>query len=167
MSHTDKLTVVTATIQSVIATAASAGTIKALTASADGSFPTLDTNDLYYGDQERIPRVPSVCVEPGTKTRELEGVPQTTRNTFVVYVLVYMAGPELMAVRKQCDEIGEAIETVLHQDLQLLNGLPESSANETVIHGFVQSFESSYALRPGLFRTVRMMWQGTTKTRLR
>jgi hypothetical protein len=168
MTHTDRLTVVTSTIQSIITKEAAniPTSLKSTTANADGSFQVVTSDNIYYGDQERIPRSPAVCIEPGLKTRELEGAPQQTRNTFNVYILVYALGPELMKVRAQCDEIGEAIETLLHKDLQLRNGLPPGSDNETVIHGFVQSFESSYAFRPGLVRTVRMLWQGTTKTRL-
>jgi hypothetical protein len=167
MTHTDKITVVTRAIITKLQTDAAlpSPTLVTTTPNADGTYPKALAADIVYGDQEIIPRSPYICVEPGNKTRNLEGAPQQVRNTFVVYILVYVSGPEKLLARAQCDELAEAVETLLHKDLQLNNGVP-SPGGDIVIHGYCTNFESGYAFKPGLVRTVRIAWEGTTKLRL-
>ncbi len=169
MTHTAKITVVANAIITKLKTDADleAGTLlKAITPNADGSVPQVHSEDIYYGDQDVIPRVPSVCVEPATKDRDLKSsaAPSgVTENNFTIYILVYHAGPSGLVARPQADELGEAIEYLLHQDVWLSNGGARPGSDK-VIHGFVTRSETGYTYRSKtLYRSVRMTWQGFTK----
>lgn len=166
MTHTNKLTVVTAAIVTKFQTDTSTAspTLKASTPNADGSFPQVLSGDVFYGDQERIARSPTICVEPSNKNVGLTGMTQMAENDFTVFVFVYVGGPEVQLARAQCDQIGEAAETLLNLDLQLKNGNP--GVDGLVIHGYCTNFESGYSFKPGLMRSVRITWQGKTKLKL-
>jgi len=120
--------------------------------------------DVFYGDQDRIPATPSVCVEPGDKTRQLDGAPSMTQNEFEIYILVYHNKvQENQLTRLECDQIAYDIEMLVHQDLQLTNG----GVTPNVIHGFVRNNESGYTYkRETLYRSARLTWYGKNKTSL-
>jgi hypothetical protein len=105
--------------------------------------------DVYYGDQNQIPRTPSVAIEPGGKIRELNGAPRRTRVTLTNYVIVYHNPMKPMAViRQEDDERAEAIEALIHANAQL-SGL--------VIDSMVTSIESGYLMRERtMFRSSRL-----------
>jgi len=109
----------------------------------------LNVSDVYYGDQEKIPRVPTVCVDTGSKRRELNGAPRRVMVDMELYVLVYTgAVASLSANREQDDLIAEAVETLIHLDATM-GGL--------VIDSLVSDIEYGYALRNNsLFRTARL-----------
>jgi hypothetical protein len=127
--------------------------------------PTLDIATVYYGDQDRFPATPSVCVEPGDKNRTLQGAPNMTQNDFEMFILVYhnkVQGNQ--NTRKEVDDLAYSIEQFMHQDLQLTNGNP---SDPYMIHGFVATSESGYAFKAGtLYRVVRLTWRGRNKTSL-
>jgi len=122
---------------------------------------TLGLQDVWYGDQQLVPRVPAAAVEPGTLRRSLGGVSPggVTENYIAVYVMVYHAGiKDTQTTKKECDEHAEKIITALHADLTM-GGL--------VIHGFCTEVDPGYATRGGeLFFATRIQWEGLTKTRL-
>jgi hypothetical protein len=120
--------------------------------------------DVYYGDQDRIPRTPSVCLEPGDKNRELEGSPNMTKNQFQIYILIYHnKAQDIQLTRKECDQLAYDIEQYIHQDLQLKNG----GTTPNVIHGFIRANESGYTFKQGtLYRTARLTYYGLNKTSL-
>ena len=109
----------------------------------------LNISDVYYGDQEKIPRVPTACVDTGSKRRELSGAPRRTTVDMETYVLVYTgAVASQTANREQDDQIAEAVEDLIHQDATM-GGL--------VIDSLVSGIEFGYALRNNsLFRTARL-----------
>lgn len=118
-----------------------------------------DAAMVFYGDQQMVPRTPAVAVEPGALTRSLsgKGASGRTDNVFTIYLMAYLAKiSSNQAVRKQSDELAERLVNILHSD-RTMGGL--------VIHGFVTSLESGFAVRGGtLMRTARLTWQGLTKT---
>jgi hypothetical protein len=118
------------------------------------------TDDIYYGDQEKFPRTPSICVDPGTRRRDLQGVSYRTDNNFTIYIYVYHAKLQNnQLTRKEAQQISEAIETLLHLDPQL-GGL--------VIHSFCTTNESGYVYRQNtMYRTNRITFEPYSKTRLR
>jgi hypothetical protein len=131
-------------------------------------FGTFTTPPQYfaYGDQEKIPQVPAVCVELGDKARELEGAPNMTLNEFEVFILVYHMSAERSAteVRKEVDNLAYEIERWLHSDLQLTLGNPTTPA---LIHGYVRINESGYAFKNStLYRSARLVYVGRNKTSL-
>jgi hypothetical protein len=113
--------------------------------------------DVYYGDVEKVPRSRTITVEPVERPRDLAGAPMQVGNTFTVYIYVYVTGIESdHSLRKQCDELTEDIEDVLHSDKKL-GGL--------LIQSWVTNFESGYAVRGGvLLKCDRITWVGTNKT---
>lgn len=171
MTLTDKLTVVANALITKFQTAAALGPtnpLVAITANQDGTIPAIQSTDIYYGDQTKIPRVPSLCVEPSDKNRDFEGAsrPATTRNALMVFFLIYHAGPEDQVARRQTDEIGEAVEALVHLDPQLNNG-GSSPTNDLVISSLCTVSQSGYTYRNNtLYRSVRITWVGNTKTRL-
>lgn len=121
---------------------------------------TLDSADIYYGDQEKFPRSPSVCVDPGSRTRTLQGVSYRTDNNFSIYILVYHAKiQDNQQTRKEVQQLSEQIETLLHAD-PTLGGY--------VVHCFCGLNESGYVYRQNtMYRTCRITFDVYSKTRLR
>lgn len=115
--------------------------------------------DIFFGDQDRIPRTPAVCIEPGEKNRELQGAPNMTLNTFDVFVLIYHNKmQEIQLTRRECDQLAYEVELRLHQNLQL-GGI--------ISHGFCVSNESGYTYKQNtLYRTARLTYRATSKTSL-
>lgn len=129
------------------------------------AFPAFSTADIYFGDQDSIPRTPSICVEPGEKTRTLQGVSQMTKNEFEIYLMVYHNRVQsVQQTREECDQLAYEIEKWLHADLQLALGVPATPA---LIHGFVRQNESGYAVKNNtLYRSARLTYMGENKTSL-
>lgn len=115
---------------------------------------------VYYGDQNKIPGTPAVCIEPNNRGRTLQGVSYRTDNEFLVFIMVYVSRvQDEQLSRKQAQQLSEAIEALIHKDAQL-GGL--------LIHGFCELNESGYTFRNGtLFRTNRITYSGYSKTALR
>lgn len=124
----------------------------------------LGLNVVYYGDQERIPYTPAACIEPGDKSRRLNGAPRRTEVTLTCYVILYLynvASPE--SVREGVDSLAEDIETFLHMDAQLRDGdlVPQ------VIDSLVTNVESGYQpKRNSLFRASRLTFEARSQVLL-
>lgn len=105
--------------------------------------------DVFYGDQERIPRTPAACVEPGDKRRSLNGVPRRTLVDITIYIIVYhyrIRDPQ--DIREENDLKAEAIETLIHTDCRL---------GGYVIDSMVTSVESGFQAKGNsLFRASRL-----------
>jgi hypothetical protein len=131
---------------------------------APGGTFTIAPQDVFYGDQDRIPRTPAVCIEPGDKTRTLTGAPNMTTNEFEVFILVYHDKVEdVQAIRQEVDVLAYEIEKYIHKDLQLKNG----TSNPALIYGFVRANESGYTIKAGtLYRSARLIYFGMNKTSL-
>jgi hypothetical protein len=119
----------------------------------------LGLTDVWYGDQQLVPRTPSCAVEAGPKNRALAAMPRVTQNSFIVYVLVYVAKiQDVQSTHKTAIQMAEAIEEVLHGD---------PTMGDNVIHGYCTSIEPGYAVRGGtLMRASRITWEGLTKLRI-
>lgn len=119
---------------------------------------------VYYGDQERIPFTPAVCIEPGGKNRRLNGAPRRTEVDLTCYIIVYLyniASPE--DVRLADDSLAEDIETLLHTDAQLRDG----SLVPQVIDSMVTSIESGFQpKRNSLFRASRLTFEARSQVLL-
>jgi hypothetical protein len=72
---------------------------------------------VMYGDQEKIPQVPLLCVEPSEKARDIVGAPRRAEQVFEIFILIYFGGlQDTQLTRQQTDQIAEATETRIHQD---------------------------------------------------
>lgn len=122
---------------------------------------------VYYGDQQYIPEVPAVCVEPAVVNRQMVGVPLRTDNEFGISVLVYCANVEGSEdAQHAADVVAEAVIDVLNAD-----GLPAHHGGTNfgglVIYGFVQSSEYGYIVKDNkLMRANRMVVYGMNRTNL-
>lgn len=125
-------------------------------------YATLGFNqaeDIFFGDQEKVPRTPSLCLEPGTKTRDIVPPSASTMNSLsVVFILYHSPVKENQQARIELLTFAEALEAYLHQDLQ---------AGGLVTYGYVTSLEPGYVVRGNtLMHAARMTWEGQSKTRL-
>lgn len=115
--------------------------------------------DMYFGDQNRIPRTPALCVDSGDYSRTLSGRggKGRTDNIFTVFTMFYLCKvADIQATKLSVEQLAETAMDILHADVTF-GGL--------VIHGFVTKIEPGYSMRQGvLFRTARMTWEGLTKT---
>jgi len=134
-----------------------------LVAICDALKTKLETNStilglkaVYYGDQDKLPVSPVVCVEPDTKVRDLKGVPRKTEVTVTVYLMVYHSEiTDVQTNRYSADELAEAVETLVHQDPQL-DGL--------VVHCMITRVESGYSNKANsIMRSSRLTFEATTQ----
>jgi hypothetical protein len=124
-----------------------------------GFSETIDSDLVFWGDQNRLPGYPALCVEAGPKTRELTGALRQTQNNITVYIIVYHGEvASTQSNRKLSEQLAESIETVIHGDPYL---------GDNVIHSFVSEMVPGYVVR-GTSPVVatRLTVSCLTKTRL-
>lgn len=123
-----------------------------------------DANDLYWGDQTKIPRVRACCVDPVEQTIGLTGAGATPRIDIIheVHIILYSAMmTDSQTNRKESDNYAEQVKNVLHTPgLGLTNSIGN---NGVVLSGNVIRVNFGYAKR-GTLRAARLVWQGMSKT---
>jgi len=103
--------------------------------------------DIWYGDQDKIPRTPALAVEAGPKSRELNGAPRRMLVTFESYFMIYHDQiQDTQENARKAQQRGEAVEAVLHADAQMLTD-PEDGNSGLVIHSYVSANEPGAVLR--------------------
>jgi hypothetical protein len=119
----------------------------------------LTLSDVYYGDQQKIPRTPTACVEPGEKRRELNGMPRRTEVIFENYILIYYNKVGTFEENRVADDLlAEAIETLVHTDAEM-GGL--------TIDSMVTRIESGFQLKSNtLFRAARLTVEARSQVQL-
>lgn len=124
---------------------------------------TLGLKDVYYGDENLIPRTPAVSVDADSKTRELYSTSQGVMNTFTVIITIYHAQFGKVGVtRRECDQKAEAVEDVLHANRTLNDG-----SGDKLVHSYVRAHEPGYATRGNTVMIAsRLTWEGKSRTRL-
>jgi hypothetical protein len=134
-------------------------TNKATLVSTDGSPPVV-IQDVWFGEQEKYPRVPCIAVEPDDAPVTLSGPTYRGETNFSVFVLIFHAGvQDNQLTRKQVGQIGKVTQHLLNADPQM-GGL--------LISGFVANNQSGYVYRSGtMYRTVRLTYTGMSKVALR
>lgn len=115
--------------------------------------------DVYYGDQNQIPRTPAITVASSQKGRELAGAPRRILNTFEVFINIYFSNVRPIAVNHQeADALAEAVEAKIHEDI-IFGGL--------VINSLVVLNEAGFLNRDNSqFRGNRLIVRATSKTLL-
>lgn len=118
---------------------------------------TPTVQDVFYGDQQQIPRTPAICVEPDGKKRTIDGVPRRSANEFSLYVLLYVSAvTDSQSNARQALDLAEQVEDFLHKD-PTLGGL--------LVHSFCSELEPGYRQRKDtLFRACRIKFEGINKT---
>lgn len=125
----------------------------------DDNKSYIDVQDVYFGDQERVPRTPCLSVEPGNKSREYNGAPRRFQVTLDTFIMVYVEKIQDMAANTRLVlAIAERVEEVLHAD---------STLGKRVISSFVAESESGYATRDRtLLRAARLTFRATSQKML-
>lgn len=128
---------------------------------------SLELARVYYGDQEQIPEVPAVCVEPAVVLRELDGVPLRTRNEFTVSVLIYSASIEgVEEAQERADQVTEQIIDFINSD-GIQSQFGGTAFGGLVIYGYVNSSEYGYVVKDSkLMRANRATVYALSKTNL-
>jgi hypothetical protein len=128
-----------------------------LDASKDSFTPSVQ--DVYYGDQKRIPRTPAIAVFSSQKTRELDGVPRRIKNNFDIFICIFFSNVRDVTLNhRAADQLAEQVEVKIHEDITLGGNVINSLVvlNEG---GFLNREESQ-------FRGSRLIVQAMTKTTL-
>jgi hypothetical protein len=127
---------------------------------------SLGLEDVWFGDQDLLPRTPALCVEPGVKRRELSAAQNMTLNTIDTHFLLYYSEiVEIQQQRRATVAFAEAIETFLHQNHQTLLAV---GGQQLTIHGLCTDMDPGYAVKKDrYFSAVIITWTSTTKTRLK
>lgn len=112
--------------------------------------------DIYDCDQARLPRTPSICVEPNIMSADLIGASSVGRLTqqYEVYVLAYS-----LKISTNIENtinaltVAEKVRTVLHSDpLNLGTGAQQ------VVLSYVSRIEMGVANKGELLRAARVTW---------
>jgi hypothetical protein len=120
---------------------------------------TLGVQDVFYGDQVKIPRTPTVCVESDLKNRTLSGTARKVDLTMTCFILIYgSAVAEVQSKRKAVDVLAESIEGLIHAN---------STLGGNFIHSFIPTMQSGLANKSGTqFRSSRLTVQALSQTLL-
>jgi hypothetical protein len=124
----------------------------------EGAKLELGIEAVYYGDQDKLPFTPAVCVEPTVKDRSLQRAPRGTTVNLTAYILVYHGAIiDTMTQRKANDEMAEAIEERIHEKNEF-DGL--------MISTLVDRIESGYSFKGSLQRSSRLTVTGMMQEQL-
>lgn len=128
----------------------------------------LGIQDVWFGDQILVPRVPAVCVEPGTERRQIQGVPDMTLMLIETGFYIYHSKVDRtqQLARRECNAFAQRIKNYLHVNhLRLYSD--DTNTQQLTIHGFCTLLDPGYTYRQGtLYNAVQMVWTSTTKTSL-
>lgn len=137
------------------------------TASAKATLMGTSEASVFYGDQDKLPTTPTVCIETGNTNKPLSGIKQMVTATHTCYVLVYHSKvQDVQDNRYQAEQVGEAIAGFLDANLELKtpNG---AGTDPKVIHGHCIDIDPGYAIKDRtLYQAVRITWQGISKYQL-
>lgn len=115
--------------------------------------------EVLYGDQDKVGKVPLVCVEPSEKRRMLNGAPRRTEVALEVYILIYHGRiQDTQLNRQETDELAEAVEKRLHLD---------PTCGSLAVHSLVSNLSSGVANKGGaLLRATRLTFTATSQVML-
>lgn len=119
----------------------------------------LGLRKVWYGADELIPETPAISIASEGKRRTLVETGHMTYNQFrFVFTIYHARFGDTSVTRKECDELAESVEALLHDNIRL-DGLVYTS--------LVESMESGAATRQSvIMRATRLVWVGQSKTRI-
>jgi hypothetical protein len=133
----------------------------------DDTFCDPAIQGVSYGDQEKIPASPWLCIEPNDKVRDWPPTPtDMTEVQLQCIIFVYhtnvTGGNE--QTRYECDVVAEAVEEYFNVNHRQLR---DESGNDLVIYSYCIRNESGYTTRNRtMYRASRITWQARSKMRL-
>lgn len=119
----------------------------------------LGLQDVWFGEQNKIPRLPAVCVMGDTRQREDRGAPRLVTNTFSVRCDLYVVKVEpTESMHQQVLTLADDLEVVLHADLTF---------DGVVLGSLVRSSEIGIADKSGTrYHTARLTLELVNRTML-
>lgn len=133
----------------------------------DANKVALGIQDVFFGDQLMVPHTPAICVEPGRKRRNLEGVPDMTRMEIDTTFYVYHSkvDSEKQQARDDCIKFAEDVEDYLHVNHLRLFDL--AGTQQLTIHSYCTDFDPGYSFKRNTwYHAVQMTWTNLTKVSL-
>lgn len=118
---------------------------------------------LFYGDQDKLPTTPAVCVEAGTTSRTSVGAQRLTTHNHECFILVYHSKVQDVETNKlESEQIAEGIAKELDRNPFLVGPNGEEGV---VIDGYCSRIDPGYAVKEGtLYKAVRIQWNGISRT---
>lgn len=115
--------------------------------------------DVFYGDQERIPKSPTICIEPDVKRAPIRNAGRQTMPEWTIYFMCYHSEIQAQSSnRRDSDTLAERLEDLLNSDPQM-GGL--------VIHCWVSEVQSGYARKTNaLMRSSRITFSANSRHQL-
>jgi hypothetical protein len=99
---------------------------------------SLGLQAVYFGDQLTIPKTPIACVEPGEKTRTLNGHPRRTAVSLTNYIIIYHHQITSAEVREETNlQLAETVEALVHANNQF-GGIAIDSLVTVVEAGYTE-----------------------------
>lgn len=132
---------------------------EAVLAVLDAAKVPLGIQDVWFGEQNKIPRTPAACVVADRKARELVGVPRAVTNTFAVRIDLYvMKVQDVQVSDAEVVALADNVEVVLHADLTF-GGLVYSSLVVSNEQGVFNKGQTNY-------RSARLVLELQSRTQL-
>lgn len=134
----------------------------------NAGFCTPAIQGVVYGDQDKIPAAPYVCIEPNTKDRDWPPTPTDMTDIILeTYIYIYHADVASgnQTTRRECDKVAETIEEYFNVNHRQLRN---AAGDDLVIYGYVIKNESGTANKGQrtMLRVARLTWRGRSKLRL-
>lgn len=128
-------------------------------------MPEVVIKDIFYGDQDKIPRTPAICIEPGTKRRTWPPLPTLqSQNDFEIHFLIYHVRMDASTqeAKMQADLLGDLIEEYINISHTRLK---DADDNDLLIHGHVVESDPGYINRgTSRWHATNITWRGLSKT---
>lgn len=120
---------------------------------------SLGIQDVWYGEQRKIPRTPTIEIIPGQKVRSLAGAPRRVANAFECFIMIQAGMVQDTQLNLHlAGQLAESVEAVIHAD-PTLGGI--------CINCLVVRTEFGVAERSSTeYRAARLTVQGESRTLL-
>lgn len=132
--------------------------VDAMVSLMEENLEVLQIKRVYWGDQEKIPEYPAVCVAPFPKDRSLTGEGATHRFAIVHRIGIYVYHGQV-----QSSELNHRAATKLAEDVeQLLHANTDMAG--TVIFGFVNRMQPGFTMKEQtMVKVTRLLWEARSR----
>ncbi len=116
----------------------------------------LDISDVFYGDQVKIPKSPTVCVEPAKRATEYNGTGFRKANTFTCGIYVYVAKlGDVSEIQTEVDQLSYDLAAAI--DAASLSG----DLADLITWGYCAELNFGYRVKANqLMRCDYIVWTG-------
>jgi len=132
--------------------------VDAMVALFEENIEVLGIKRVYWGDQEKIPEYPAICVAPFPKDRALSGEGATHR-----FAITHRIGIHVYHGQVQSSELNHRIATSLAEDVeQLLH--KNTDMADMVIFGYVTRMQPGFSMKEQtMVKVTRLLWEARSR----